>query len=106
MTTSRQLTSDKSILFGLVADLQESARRGDWKSARETTVLLRKQNLPTGERDLGDYLSRLREALLVARTSRSHTAATLSRVNAAAEFNRTRIHLLPPRQNFAEPPDS
>lgn len=96
MTISEKLNSEKSVLFALVANLQECARRGDWQSAHDASLLLRKQNLPANQRDLGNYLGRLRQALIVAKTSRAQTAATLSRVNAAAQFNRSRIHLVPP----------
>ncbi len=99
------MTTDKSVLFALVSNLQECARRGDWKSAGQLAAELRRHNLPSNQPDLGNYLGRLRQALRVAKTSRAHSAATLARVNAAAEFNRTRIHLVP-RQNFVEPPGS
>jgi len=97
------MISDKSRLFALVSNLQECARRGDWKSAGELAVELRRQSVPANQRDLGNYLGRLRQALVVAKTSRSHSAAMLARVNAVAEFNKLRSPVS--RQEFGETAD-
>ena len=97
-------TSDKSRLFALLSNLQECARRGDWKSAHKLAVELHKQNVPANQRDLGNYLGRLRKALVVAKASRAQSAATLARINAVAQFNKLRTEPVP-RQEFAEPAD-
>jgi hypothetical protein len=83
--------------FALVADLRESARRGDWKNALELALALGDLTPPASVIEASEYLDRLREALVVAKTSRAHAAATLVRVNAAACFSRR-------RQEFGESP--
>ena len=42
---------------------------------------------PSNREDLGEYLRHLKEALIVAKVSRAHAAASLVRLNAAAQFN-------------------
>ena len=91
------MDSQLSDRFNLVADLRESARRGDWKNALDLALALRDLTPPASAIETGEYLDRLRQALVVAKTSRAHTAATLVRLNAAARFSRN-------RQEFGESP--
>jgi hypothetical protein len=93
------MASQLSDRFVLVAGLRESARRGDWKNAMELALALRDLTPPASAIETGQYLDRLREALVAAKTSRAHTAATLVRINAAARFSRS-------RQEFGESPES
>jgi hypothetical protein len=111
------MASPLSDILGLVSRLQESARRGDWKSAGELLAILPRQTLPGNQEELGEYLRCLKQALIVAKVSRAHSAASLARcntaaarcstaavrLNAAAQFNRTRLDFVPPRQEFGEP---
>jgi hypothetical protein len=100
------MTSDKSRLFTLVSCLQECARRGEWKAAHQYAICLRDQTAPLGELEMGEYLNRLREALVVAKSSRAHLAAALVRVNAAARFNTDRAPIFMRRQEFGESPEN
>ena len=84
------MVSPRSDVFGIVARLHESARRGDWNGVAALTASLPQQTLPADPEKLGEYLHVLKEALLVARNSRAHAAASLGRLNAAARFNRAR----------------
>jgi hypothetical protein len=104
------MASPLSDILGLVSCLQESARRGDWKNAGELAAILPQQTLPGNPEELGEYLRCLKQALMVAKASRAHSAASLARcnaaavrLNAAAHFNRTRLDFAPPRQEFGEP---
>jgi hypothetical protein len=97
--------SQLSDILDLISRVQESARRGDWKSAGEITATLPQQTLPAGSAELGEYLRRLKQALIVAKVSRAHSAASLARcktaaarLNAATRFNKT-------RQEFGESAD-
>lgn len=99
------MASQPSDLLAIVGGLQECARRGDWRSALELAVSLRDQTPPASAADAGQYLNRLRDALIVAKTSRAHLAATLARMNAAARFHANRSPALPSRQEFAVPPE-
>jgi hypothetical protein len=106
------MASKLSDLLELVACLQASARRGDWKSAGELAATLHQQTPPAGREELGAYLLRLKEALIAAKVSRAHSAAALAnfntaaaRLNAAATFNNTRVNLLPSCQEFGEAAD-
>jgi hypothetical protein len=99
-------------ILDLVACLQASARRGDWTSAGELAARLRQQTLPENHEELGEYLLRLKEALIAAKVSRAHTAASLTkcntaavRLNAAATFNNTRTESASSRQEFGEAAD-
>ena len=65
----------------------------------ELALALRDLTPPASAIETGQYLDRLREALVAAKTSRAHTAATLVRINAAARFSRS-------RQEFGESPES
>lgn len=96
------MASQLSDLLDLVGCLQESARRGDWKSAGEFAAILRQQEPPAGQQELGEYLRHLKEALIVAKVSRAHAAASLVRVNAAAHFNKTQSDSALPRHGFGE----
>jgi hypothetical protein len=103
------MASPLSDILHLVDCLRESARRGDWKSAGELAAILPRQDLPDSRDELGEYLTCLRQALIVARVSRAHAAASLARINntavrlnAAARFNQTRLDGAPPRQEFGE----
>ena len=91
-----------SDLLVIVAGLRESARRGDWKSAGEAAAALRSKTPPDNPTELGGYLHALKEAVTVARASRSHMAATLVRLNAVSRFNGSRIGVPSPRQEFGE----
>jgi len=106
------MDSKLSDLLELVGCLRESARRGDWKSAGELAAILRQQTLPASREELGEYFLRLKEALIAAKVSRAHTAASLAnfntaaaRLNAAATFNNTRVDFVPSRQEFGEATD-
>jgi hypothetical protein len=103
------MASQHSDLVDLVDCLQESARRGDWKSAGELAAILPQQTLPGNPEELGEYLRCLKQALIVAKASRAHSAASLARcnaaavrLNAAAHFNKMRLDFTPPRQEFGE----
>lgn len=102
------MDSQHSELFAIVGNLQECARRGDWKSAFEAATALRDRTPPASAADTGRYLDRLRDALVVAKASRTHLAATLVRLNAAARFSRTRAsaHLRSSCQEFGESPEN
>ena len=100
------MDSQVSDVFGLVAHLQECARRGDWKKSLEAAAALRDRTAPANAAETGQYLDRLEDALVVAKASRAHLAATLVRVNAAARFGRTRAGAEPPRQEFGESPEN
>jgi hypothetical protein len=103
------MASALSDILHLLDCLRESARRGDWKSAGELVALLPRQEPPDSREELGEYLRCLRQALIVARVSRAHAAASLARINtavvrlnAAARFNKTRLDIAPARQEFGE----
>ena len=97
------MASQHSEVFAIVGSLQEYARRGDWESAFEAATALRDSTPPANAAEAGAYLGRLQEALVAARASRAHLAATLIRLNAAARFNRTRV-VVQARQEFGESP--
>jgi hypothetical protein len=99
-------------VLDLVARLQESARRGDWKSTGELAAHLSQQTLPAGREELGEYLLRLKQALIAAKMSRAHAAESLARINtaaarlhAASKFNDTRGSFVSSRQEFGEAAD-
>ncbi len=92
------MDSQLSDRFALVAELRESARRGDWNNALELALELRDLTPPASAVESSEYLDRLRQALVAAKTSRAHASATLVRINAAARFSRS-------RQEFGESPD-
>jgi hypothetical protein len=91
-----------SDIFELVADLREAARTGEWERACELAALLPLQTMPSTEEELGIYLHCLKEALLVGKASRAHSAAALVRVNAAVSFNSTRVGLASTRQECGD----
>lgn len=91
------MASPHSELLAIVETLQECARRGDWKNAFDAAAALRDRTPPATASETGEYLDRLRAALIAAKASRTHLAATLVRVNAAARFAER-------RQDFAESP--
>jgi hypothetical protein len=106
------MASPRFDIFDLVSCLQESARRGDWKSAGELAAALRQQTPPASREEIGEYLRRLKQALIVAKVSRANSAATLARyntaagrLNAAARFNTARLETAPPRQELGESAD-
>lgn len=84
------MDSPRSDVFDTVACLRESARRGDWGGVASLTASLRQQTREVDQRELGEYLHALEEALSVAKDSRTHAAASLVRLNAAARFNHAR----------------
>ena len=98
------MDSQPSEAFGLIDDLRESARRGDWKSAFDAAAALRDRTPAANAVDTERYLDRLRDALVAAKASRAHLAVTLVRLNAAARFGRTRDAV--PRQEFGESPEN
>jgi hypothetical protein len=100
------MDSQLSNALEIVARVRESARRGDWRSAADLATTLPGQKLPEGADEVGEYLRHLKEALLVARVSRAHAAASLVRLKAAARFHHTRLDPAPERQNFGDPADS
>jgi hypothetical protein len=100
------MASALSDILHLVDCLRESARRGDWKSAGELAAILPRQELPENLEELGEYLRCLQRALIVARVSRAHAAASLARLNAVARFNEMRLDSAPPRQEFGESAES
>jgi hypothetical protein len=89
-------------VFTLLGNLRECARRGDWYGAQDLAEALPQQPLPATIGGLGEYLATLQQTLIVTRTSRAHTAASLVRINAAAGFNRSQDAHSPPRQEFGE----
>jgi hypothetical protein len=100
------MDSPLSDIFDTVACLRESARRGDWDGVASLMSSLPQQRLPVDPEKLGEYLYALKEALLAAKDSRAHAAASLGRLNAAARFNRARTDSASSRQNFGETADS
>jgi hypothetical protein len=99
------MASQLSNTLHLVACFQESARRGDWQSAGELAGILQQQTPPAAYEELREYLQRMKQALIVAKASRAHAAASLVRLNAAARFNNTRMEFADPRQEFGEAAD-
>ena len=95
------MDSQHSELFAIVGTLQECARRGDWKNAFEAASALRDRTPPANTAETGQYLDRLRDALVVAKASRTHLAATLVRLNAVARFSRAQACAYP-RHEFGE----
>jgi hypothetical protein len=97
------MASKLSDLLESVASLEESAQRGDWNSAGRLAALLPQQPLPANGEELGEYLRCLSHALIAAKASRAHSAASLARINAAAgrlnaaaRFNQMRSDPAPP----------
>ena len=88
-----------------VASLRESARRGDWDSTGTLAAALPQFTSGLDPADLGACLDALKGALIVARASRAHAAASLARLTAAAGFNHTRAEYALPRQEFGEAAD-
>jgi hypothetical protein len=96
---------ERADLLRLVDSLQEAARRGDWQLTGELAEALSRRTPPATRDELGEYLTHLKNALIVARASRAHMAASLVRLNAAAGFNHTRVEYAAPRQEFGESAD-
>jgi len=99
------MASQLSNSLYLIQSFQESARRGDWQSAAEVAGILQQQVPPANYEDAKEYLARTTEALIIAKTSRAHAAASLVRLNAAAGFNNTRADANPCRREFGEAAD-
>jgi hypothetical protein len=99
------MASQLSNSLHLIARLRESARRGDWENAGELAGLLQQETSPASPEELGELLARMKEALIVAKTSRAHLAASLARLNAAAGFNNTRLEFPQARREFGETAD-
>ena len=89
----------------LLAAVEESARRGDWKIADALAAKLARFPVPTAAAELGLYLDCLQKALITARASRAHSIASLRKVNAAASFSHTRLAAACDRQNFVDSPE-
>jgi hypothetical protein len=83
----------------LLACLRESARRGDWRNALRLAEKLSRMAPPAAPRELGEHLCQLRETVIVAKASRADTSATLSRLRAAARFNRSALAPVAGRQD-------
>jgi hypothetical protein len=90
---------------GLVNRLHEPARRGDWQDAVEMAALLPQQALPEDREGLAEHLRSLRAALIAAKASRADAVASLSRLNAAANFNNSALGHEASRQEFGGPAD-
>lgn len=93
------MDSRRSELTDVVIVLKDAARRGDWQQATRLLATLAQSTPPSDVRALGEYLASLREALIAAKISRSHLAANLHRVRAAASFGSAR-QLPPERRHF------
>ncbi len=113
------MASKLSDLLEILASLRASANHGDWTSAGRLAAALPQQNLPTRREELDEYLRCLKQALVAAKVSRAHSAASLARINAAAgrlnaaaHFNKIRSGPAPPDsprmewQEFGEAADS
>jgi hypothetical protein len=99
------MASQLSNSLDLIESFQEAARRGDWQSAGEVAATLQQQLPPADREDLTEYLTSLREALVTAKASRAHAAASLVRLNAAAVFNNTQADPTTRRREFGEAAD-
>jgi hypothetical protein len=99
------MASQLSNSLHLIECFQESARRGDWQTAGEVAGVLQQQLPPTSFEELKEYLARMKDALITAKTSRAQSAASLVRLNAAAVFNNTRAESIPARREFGEAAD-
>src|ERR1700733_2225874 len=100
------MASKLSDLLEIVASLQDSARFGDWNNAGRLAAALPQQNLPTSREELGEYLRCLKQALIAAKVSRAHSAASLARINAAAGRLNGAARFNNIRQEFGEAADS
>jgi hypothetical protein len=100
------MDSQLSEPLDLICRLEESARRGDWATAGNIAASLRGEAVPPTREGLAEYLRCLKKALIAAKTSRAHAAASLVRLNAAARFNGTRMNFAASRQDPGEVADS
>jgi hypothetical protein len=100
------MASRLSDTFRIIANLREAARRGDWENAGELARTLAQQAPPGSKEELGQLLDQLKETLVVARVSRAHSVATLTRLKAAARFNNARTDFFFIRPKFGEVTDS
>ncbi len=82
--------------------LREAAHQGDWTRAERLVESLGQAPLPAEPEALAAHLANLREALIIARASRSHLTLKLNRIRAAAGFLNGR-KLSSGRHDFAEP---
>ncbi len=96
------MVSRLSDSLGILENLTEAARRGDWQNAGELVHILARQAPPVTRDELGQLLDQLKETLVVARVSRANSAATLKRLKAAAGFNQARADSFPSARNLAE----
>jgi len=80
------LTPEK-ITENLVAELQVSARAGDWDRLQELAALLPRHAPPSGEVATTEYLFALRTAIVSARMVRADIVKSLHRLTAASGFN-------------------
>lgn len=71
----------------VVAELAESARRGDWTRAERLSLAVAHQPVPAGREEMERYLHALQDAVIVARASRADMMTSLLRLNAAARFS-------------------
>jgi hypothetical protein len=100
------MASQLSSILDIVASLEESARFGDWNNAGRLAAILSQQTLPTSGEELGEYLRCLKQALIAAKVSRAHSAASLARINAAAGRLNAAARFNNTRQEFGEAADS
>lgn len=94
------MASRLSESLSLICRLEESARQGDWTRAGELSAALRRQAVPDSREELAEYLGCLKRALITAKISRAHSAASLVRLNAAARFNGNRAEPAATRHKF------
>jgi hypothetical protein len=107
------MASPLSEALGAVARIEEAARRGDWRTARELADSLAPPSfgvLDGSTREntaqLARYLERLKEAVVTAKSSRAQAAASLRRVQAAAAFCHARVAGAGDRQKIAASPET
>jgi hypothetical protein len=79
--------------------LRDSIRSENWDSADALAHGLSSCSLPPDAGFLGEHLAALKETLILAKASRSNSAASLARIRAAARFQEN-------CQNPADSPDS
>jgi hypothetical protein len=69
-----------------LARLRESIQSGNWQAASVIADGLAGCTIPRGRKELAEYLDALKQSVILAKSSRSVIAASLSRVRAAARF--------------------
>jgi hypothetical protein len=79
--------SKKEAAPARLARIRESIRGGNWDAASSFARSLADCPVPPLPHELGGYLSALKETVILAKASRSVSAASLARVRAAAGFS-------------------